>query len=106
MELRVDNQISQSNRISSRYTKVPAVGIRGFGSEINGNSAAYSDSNQLVVSDTHTFSPTVVNELRISYTRGVFSEDFSPEYSIKGGRNLANELGIPTVTNGGMPLFQ
>ena len=103
---RIDHQISQSNRISARYTKVPAVGVRGFGSEINGNSAAYSDSNQLVISDTHTFTPTVINEIRINYTRGVFSEDFSPFYSIKGGYNLANEWGIPTLTDGGMPLYQ
>jgi hypothetical protein len=47
----------------------------------------------------------LINELRVNYTRGVFSEDFSPEYSIKTGRNLATELGIPSLTAGGMPLF-
>lgn len=103
---RLDHQISHNNRLSFRFTKVPAVGIRGFGSDINGNTAAYSDSKQLVVSDTHTFSSRVINELRVNYTRGVFSEDFSPEFSIKGGRNLSTELGIPTLTAGGMPLFQ
>ncbi len=104
--MRLDHQVTSRSRASFRYTKVPAVGTRGFGSEVNGNGAAYSDSKQYVFSETHTLSPRMVNELRINYTRGVFSEDFSPEYSIKGGRNLATELGIPSLTQGGMPLFQ
>lgn len=103
---RIDHQLSEKNWLNFRFTKVPAVGVRGFGSDVNGNSAAYSDSNQFVVSDTHTFSPSLVNELRVNYTRGVFSEDFSPEFSIKGGRSLATDLGIPSLTSGGIPLFQ
>ena len=103
--LRLDHQLTQKDRLSLRYTKVPAVGVRGFGSDVNGNSAAYSDSKQYVVSHTRIFTPSLVNELRVNYTRGVFSEDFSPEYSIKTGRNLSKELGIPTLTAGGLPLF-
>ncbi|HEY2933876.1 MAG TPA: carboxypeptidase regulatory-like domain-containing protein [Acidobacteriota bacterium] len=103
---RIDHQLSSNNRINLRFTKVPAVGIRGFGSEVNGNTAAYSDSKQLVVADTQVFSSKVINDLRLNYTRGVFSEDFSPEFSIKGGRNLSQELGIPSLTTGGLPLFQ
>ncbi|PYV10304.1 MAG: hypothetical protein DMG07_21360, partial [Acidobacteria bacterium] len=102
---RLDHQLSGSDKLSFRFTKVPAVGIRGFGSDVNGNSAAYSDSKQIVVSDTHTFSARAINELRLNYTRGVFSEDYSPEFSIKGGRNLATELGLPSLTAGGIPLL-
>jgi hypothetical protein len=102
---RLDHQLTRSNRLSFRFTKVPAVGVRGFGSEINGNSAAYSNSKQAVITDTQVFSPRIINELRVNYTRGVFSEDFSPEFSIKGGRNLAQELGLPSLTAGGLPLF-
>ena len=104
--LRLDHNITNNNKINFRYTKTPAVGVRGFGSDINGNSAAYSDAKQILVSDNHLFSPTIVNDLRLNYTRGVFSEDFSPEFSIQGGRNLAKELGLPSLTSGGMPLFQ
>lgn len=104
--LRLDHAITNSNKMNFRYTVTPAVGVRGFGSDVNGNSAAYSDAKQILIGDTHVFSPTVVNELRVNYTRGVFSEDFSPEFSIKGGRNLATELGLPSLTSGGLPLFQ
>jgi outer membrane receptor protein involved in Fe transport len=104
--LRLDHSISKSNKINFRYTKTPAVGVRGFGSDVNGNSAAYSDAKQYLIADNHVFSPHLVNDLRLNYTRGVFSEDFSPEFSINGGRNLATELGLPSLTSGGMPLFQ
>ena len=102
---RVDHRLTEKDNLNVRYTKVPTVGIRGFGSDINGNGGIYSDAKQVVISDTHTFTPAVLNELRVNYTRGVFSEDFRPEYSIKTGKNLSTELGIPSLTVGGMPLF-
>jgi hypothetical protein len=104
--LRLDHNLTRDDRLNFRYTKTPAVGIRGFGSDINGNSGIYSDAKQYVGGYTHVFSPGLLNDLRVSYTRGVFSEDFSPEFSIQGGRNLAKELGLPSLTSGGMPLFQ
>lgn len=103
--LRLDHNFTASNRANFRLTVTPAIGLRGFGSDVNGNTGVYSDAKQIVIGDNHTFSPRVVNDLRLSYTRGVFSEDFWPEFSIKGGRNLATELGIPSLTAGGIPLF-
>lgn len=104
--IRLDHSINQSNKINFRYTTTPTVGVRGFGSDVNGNSAAYGDAKQILIGDNHIFSPTIINEFRVNYTRGVFSEDFSPEFSIKDGRNLATELGLPSLTAGGLPLFQ
>ncbi|HUE82886.1 MAG TPA: TonB-dependent receptor [Pyrinomonadaceae bacterium] len=104
--LRLDHRITQNSNVNFRYTVTPAVGVRGFGSDVNGNNAAYSDAKQLLLAFNNIISPTVVNDLRLNYTRGVFSEDFSPEFSIQGGRNLANELGLPSLTTGGLPLFQ
>jgi len=104
--LRLDHNLSKNNKINFRYSKTPAVGVRGFGSDVNGNTAAYSNAKQLLISDNHIFSATMVNDLRLNYTRGVFSEDFSPEFSINGGRNLATELGLPSLASGGIPLFQ
>lgn len=104
--LRLDHNFTKDNHASFRYSKTPAVGVRGFGSDVNGNSAAYSDAKQYVIADNHMFSPTLINDLRLNYTRGVFSEDFSPEFSINGGRNLATELGLPSLTSGGLPLFE
>jgi hypothetical protein len=104
--LRLDHNITDNFKTNFRYTVTPAVGVRGFGSDVNGNSAAYSDAKQMLLAFNNILSPSVVNDLRLNYTRGVFSEDFSPEFSINGGRNLAAELGLPSLTSGGLPLFQ
>ncbi|HEU4932358.1 MAG TPA: TonB-dependent receptor, partial [Pyrinomonadaceae bacterium] len=103
---RLDHRFTDNDNISFRYTKTPAIGIRGFGSDVNGNNGIYSDAKQYLVSYNKIISPTLVNDLRLNYTRGVFSEDFSPEFSIQGGRNLATELGLGSLTSGGLPLFQ
>lgn len=104
--LRLDHNITNSNKANFRYTKTPAIGVRNFGSDVNGSTGVFSDAKQMLIGDDHIFSPTIVNNLRLSYTRGVFSEDFAPEFSINGGRNLSTELGITSVTSGGLPLFQ
>ncbi|HEX7317337.1 MAG TPA: carboxypeptidase regulatory-like domain-containing protein [Pyrinomonadaceae bacterium] len=104
--LRLDHNFTQNQKVNFRYTKTPAIGIRGFGSDVNGNSAAYSDAKQFLLAFNSILAPTVINDLRLNYTRANFSEDFSPEFSIRGGRNLATELGLPSLTAGGLPLFQ
>jgi hypothetical protein len=104
--LRLDHSLTKNDQLGFRYTKTPAIGIRGFGSDVNGSQGVFSDAKQMVLSYTHVFGATMVNDLRLNYTRGVFSEDFGPAFSIIGGRNLATELGLPSLTQGGMPLFQ
>ena len=103
--LRLDHSITKNNKINFRTTITPAIGVRNFGSDINGSTGVYSNARQYLIGDEHIFTPNIVNNLRLNYTRGVFSEDFAPEYSINGGRNLANELGLQSLTNGGIPLF-
>jgi hypothetical protein len=51
------------------------------------------------------FSPVTLNDIRLNYTRGTFSDDFSPQFSINSGQNLSTQLGLPSLTHGGMPLF-
>lgn len=104
--MRLDQNFSDKNKANFRYTYVPAVGTRGFGSDVNGNSAAYSWARQFVIADTYVITNRLMNELRLNYTRGTFSEDYSPEFNIKTGRNISTELGIPSLTKGGIPLFQ
>jgi Carboxypeptidase regulatory-like domain len=103
---KLDHQITRANKASFRYSLTPAIAVRNFGTDVNGSTGVFSDAKQYLLTDDHIFSPTVVNNLRLSYTAGTFSEDFSPEFSINGGRNLATELGLPSLTSGGLPLFQ
>ncbi len=103
--VRIDHTISDRNHINGRITAIPAVGQKGFGSDVNGNGADYSYSRQAMLADTHSFTPTVVNDLRLNYTRGRFSGTYTPEFDVKTGRNLTKELGLPSITAGGMPMF-
>jgi len=103
--LRLDHNITKNNKINFRVTSTPAIGVRNFGSDVNGSTGVFSNAKQFLLGDEHIFSPNIVNNFRFNYTRGVFSEDFAPEFSINGGRNLANELGLQSLTNGGIPLF-
>lgn len=104
--VRIDHNITDRAKATFRWTKTPAVGIRNTnGSDINGNQGIYSDAVQYLGTLNYTFSPTITNEARFNYTHGTFSEDFSPEFSIMSGRNLSSELGIASLTTGGMPLI-
>lgn len=104
--LRLDHQVTKANKINFRYSSTPAIAVRDFASAVNGSTGVFSDAKQYFIGDDHTFSANISNSFRVSYTQGVFSEDFAPEFSINGGRNLASELGIPSLTQGGLPLFQ
>jgi hypothetical protein len=103
--LRLDHGITDNAKVNFRYTTTPAIGIRGSGNEVNGNAGIYSDARQYLLAFNNILSPSLVNDLRLNYTKGNFSEDYSPEFSIMGGRSFARELGLPALTQGGIPLF-
>jgi hypothetical protein len=103
--LRLDHNITDNSKVNFRYTLTPAIGIRGTGNDVNGNSGIYSDARQYLLAFNNILTPSLVNDLRLNYTNANFSEDYSPEFSIKGGRSLARELGLPALTEGGIPLF-
>jgi hypothetical protein len=103
--LRLDHNFTDNTKLNFRFTKTPAIGIRGAGGDINGNAGVFSDAKQYLLGFNNIISPAFVNDLRLSYTRGNFSEDYSPEFAIKSGRSYAGDLGLPHLTQGGIPLF-
>src|SRR5215813_72282 len=103
--LRLDHNFTDNFKANFRYTVTPAVGIRSAGNDINGNTGVYSNARQFLLAFNNIITPTLVNDLRLNYTRGNFSEDFSPEFAIKTGRSYAGEVGLPHLTQGGIPLF-
>ena len=76
--VRLDHNFSDSFKTNFRYTKTPAIGIRGAGNDINGNTGVYSDAGQYLLTFNNIITPTIVNDLRLNYTRANFSEDFRP----------------------------
>jgi len=105
LDMRFDQEVTSRNHMTFRLTRTPGIGIKGFGSPVNGNGADYSVAKQILLSDRHTFSPTLINDLRLNYTRGRFSNNLTPEFDALTGRNLNTELGLPNLTHGGIPLF-
>ena len=47
----------------------------------------------------------MVNELRLNYTFGRFTKNFPPMFDALTGRNFSTELGLPSLTPGGLPEF-
>src|SRR5579884_939574 len=105
--LRVDHNFGDRDHLSFRWTTVPEIGIQGFDAQypMDGAGATYSDSSQYMLSNTFTISPTMVNELRLAYTRANFSGTLPPQYDINTGQNLSTMYGLPSLTKGGLPLI-
>lgn len=103
--VRIDQIVSDKNRLYGRYTITPIVKIQGTPVSPTNNAAVYSWGQQAMLADTHTFSPTVFNDLRLNYTRGRFSNTVDPQWDPSTGANLNTQLGLPTITKGGLPYF-
>ena len=83
----------------------PVVKIQGTPVSPTNNGALYSWGMQGMVADTHTFGPTVLNDIRLNYTRGRFSNTVDPQWDPYSGTNLNTALGLPSITKGGLPSF-
>jgi hypothetical protein len=103
--IRIDHTFSDSNRLFGRYTVTPVLKTQFTPISTTTNAAEYSAARQAMLADTHTFSPTLLNDLRLSYTRGRFSNTAGPEYDATSGANLNTTFGLPNLTKGGVPLF-
>ncbi|MFL6546984.1 MAG: carboxypeptidase regulatory-like domain-containing protein, partial [Candidatus Udaeobacter sp.] len=105
--IKIDEIPSDKDHVFFRMTKIPETGIKGFDPNYpaNGDGAVFSDSQQYMADYTRTFTPTLFNDLRVSYTRGNFSNANSPKYDIFTGENLSTQLGLPSFTQGGLPMF-
>jgi hypothetical protein len=103
--VRVDHIFSSNNRIYGRYSITPIVKIQGTPVSPTNNGALYSWGRQAMIADTHTFGPTLINDIRINYTRGRFSNTVDPRWDPYSGANLNTELGLPSITRGGLPTF-
>ncbi|MBS1792767.1 MAG: carboxypeptidase regulatory-like domain-containing protein [Acidobacteria bacterium] len=102
---RLDHSFTDKLKANFRYSKTPAVGIRAAGNDINGNTGVYSDAKQFLLGFTYNISSSMINDLKLNYTRGNFSEDFSPKYAIKTGESFSQDLGLTALTKGGLPLI-
>ncbi|HUK17137.1 MAG TPA: carboxypeptidase regulatory-like domain-containing protein, partial [Bryobacteraceae bacterium] len=103
--VRIDESISDKNHMYGRFTATPIVKIQGTPVSPTNNGAYYSWAKQAMLADTHTFGPTLYNDLRLNYTRGRFSNTVDPQWDPATGQNLNTAFGLPSITQGGLPSF-
>jgi hypothetical protein len=103
---RIDNRISDNNSISGTFIYNQQLGnsVPTFSFDTSGK---YTLVHHLSVTDTHVFSPSAVNELRLGYDRMTADAFFGTTNNAQ--YNIANLIGIPGVSqdprNYGPPSF-
>lgn len=108
--VRVDHKISAKNTIFTRVGLTINNKDTYPGPLLQGYDGGYYDNNpgrSAVISDTHTFSPTVVNEAKLGFNRS-----FTFSYDTNYGTDVQSKLGINGIANpghdpavSGMPAF-
>lgn len=111
-DTRLDNQFTQKDSAFFRYSFVhsdefypgPFPGVADGSASRPGT--GYTESQNGALSYTHIFSPNLVNEARVGYSR-VFDKRLQPDANVMG---IPAQYGIPGVPqipeNGGLPLFE
>ena len=107
-DIRIDHKISDKDSIFGRfsYEVQPSFIPSPFNNALDGGS--FQDGNQddsyrsVAISETHAFSSSTVNELRLGYNR-----INAHRYQLNANQNVASQLGFPGVpygpNNGGLP---
>ncbi|PWT87438.1 MAG: hypothetical protein C5B55_14755, partial [Blastocatellia bacterium] len=107
-EVKVDHRLTEKNSLTGRYNDqrlktnranllagLPTAGF-GAGDEVG-------NTRQLTISDTHTFSPTVLNEFRFGWTQievGIFNCGVGGACGTSA--TFANDIGYPNANDGSL----
>jgi len=105
-DVKIDHQFSVNHRLFGRYSQVRHRSeerpVRELTEIVYGNVYVRPlDQRNIVLSDTYTFNPTTINEMRLGFNRRLnrgVPESF--------GQNWASKLGIPGVSDSTFPDFQ
>jgi len=109
-DLRIDHKISESDSIFGRFSYSNNIDNPPGPIPPPLDAASFSSGNFLnrprnvVITETHIFSPRIVNELRLGYSR-----NRSERLQFDANENLSAQLGILGIpfstNNGGLPQF-
>jgi hypothetical protein len=109
-DVRIDHKISESDSIFGRFSYSNNTDNPPGPIPPPLDAAAFTSGNFLnrprnaVISETHIFTPRIVNEFRLGYSR-----NRSERLQFNANKNLSAELGIPGIpfstNNGGLPAF-
>src|SRR3989440_7775803 len=107
-EFKIDHKLTQKNSLTGRYSKqdlktnranlLPGLPTAGFGA-----GDEIGNTRQVSVSDTHTFSPTILNEFRFGLTKidiGIFNCGVGGACGTSA--TFANDIGYPNANDGSL----
>ncbi len=104
--IKVDHNIASANRLSARYTHIPTVADKYLVEKSNmfiGSPTDLTKSQQINITDSHTFSPRIVNEFRGAYSFSDYSQ--MPSGDVSKVNYTKDKFGLPNTTSWGLPYF-
>ena len=105
LDTKIDHQFSTNHRIFSRVSRMRNRAPGRYSTDIAWQDydpvmVQPNDFTNVVVSDTNTFTPTLINEFRLGYNRRHETKD-----PLTFGTNVAALLGMPNVDPATFPKF-
>jgi hypothetical protein len=104
-DIKVDHRLSSNNSLSGRFSRQNNKTVRGSFFDVVpagfGNGEELNNTRQVVVSDTHTFSPSLLNEFRFGFTKidlGILNCGTGGACGLS--ETFSQDVGIPNSNNG------
>ncbi|HMF55239.1 MAG TPA: hypothetical protein VK619_02655, partial [Pyrinomonadaceae bacterium] len=104
-DIKIDHHINSSNTLSGRFSYQNQSNVRGsFFAQVPAGFGAGNEignSRQIAITDTHTFSPTILNEARFGFTKldiGILNCGVGGACGISA--SFAQEVGVANVNDG------
>jgi hypothetical protein len=93
VDVRVDQQFSDRNMMFARFSaaRLPNSSLEG-GLPTIGGRIQRREARNFILSDTHTFTPALINEFRFGFTRG-----YNPYSGPVNGPAIVKELGLTNL---------
>jgi hypothetical protein len=99
--LRLDQVITNANRINFRFTQVPTKGARSYvGGLVDGVPTDTATGTNVALNDTWTIGGNKVNELRLGFNR---TSNVRRQSDLQLSRNWYAEMGFPSYLDAGFP---
>jgi hypothetical protein len=104
-DIKIDHRLTNNNSLSGRYSFQNNGNVRGsYFEQVPAGFGAGNEVNntrQIVINDTHTFSPSVLNDFRFGYTKidiGIINCGVGGECGIS--ESFSQDIGVPNANNG------
>jgi hypothetical protein len=105
LDIKIDHRLTTNNSLSGRYSRQNNKTVRGSFFDVVpagfGNGEELNNTRQVVVTDAHTFSPTIVNDFRFGYTKidiGILNCGTGGACGLS--ETFSQDVGIPNSNNG------